>query len=84
MIEVRVPEGLWDAGLEGVITTWLFDSGDEVTQGVPVAELMAEKATFSLEAPASGTLTILAKAETPVLAGQVIALITPLGSSDRS
>jgi pyruvate/2-oxoglutarate dehydrogenase complex dihydrolipoamide acyltransferase (E2) component len=76
MTEVRVPEGLWDAGLEGVITTWLFDNGDEVPQGAPIAELMAEKATFSLEAPAAGTLTILAKVETPVRAGQVVATIT--------
>lgn len=75
MTDVRIPEGFWDGDEEGVIATWLFADGETVTAGAPLAEIMYEKASMELTAPASGALAILAPAETPVRRGQVIGRI---------
>jgi pyruvate/2-oxoglutarate dehydrogenase complex dihydrolipoamide acyltransferase (E2) component len=75
MTEVRIPESFWDEDAEGVIATWLFADGETVTQGAVLAEIMYEKASMELVAPASGTLAILTPAETPIRRGQVIARI---------
>jgi pyruvate/2-oxoglutarate dehydrogenase complex dihydrolipoamide acyltransferase (E2) component len=75
MTEVRIPEQFWDGDEEGVIATWLFADGETVTAGAPLAEIMYEKASMELIAPASGFLAILSPAEGVVRRGQVIARI---------
>jgi pyruvate/2-oxoglutarate dehydrogenase complex dihydrolipoamide acyltransferase (E2) component len=75
MTNVVVPDGLWDADTDGVVSSWLYSNGERVTQGQPLCELMYEKAAYELEAPASGVLTILIPVEQPVRAGHVIATI---------
>lgn len=72
---ILVPAGLWDDDSPGVISTWLFDDGDNVTQGAVVAELMNEKVSFEITAPASGTLSIEVPAEAEVMLGQRIGAV---------
>jgi pyruvate/2-oxoglutarate dehydrogenase complex dihydrolipoamide acyltransferase (E2) component len=74
-MEVRVPEEIVEAGAEGVISVWLFASGETVTKGDVLAEIMNAKAATQLEAPASGRLTVLVAADVPVKCGDLIARI---------
>lgn len=75
MTEVTVPTGLWDMGDEAAISAWLYAHGDAVAAGAVIAEVMVEKSSFELVAPASGTLNILVAAENPVVQGQTVARI---------
>jgi pyruvate/2-oxoglutarate dehydrogenase complex dihydrolipoamide acyltransferase (E2) component len=75
MIDVTVPAGLWNDGDEAAISAWLYADGDTVSEGAVIAELMVEKSSFEITAPASGTLHIGVPAETPVAAGEVVGRI---------
>ena len=55
MIEVvleRLPEG----AAQATIQAWYFEEGDAVTKGDEVVELVTEKGTVTVTAPASGIL----------------------------
>ncbi|AYJ85155.1 biotin attachment protein (plasmid) [Sphingomonas paeninsulae] len=75
MTDLTIPNDLWDDDSEGSIASWFFSDGDDVSKGDLVAEIMNEKVTNELLAPASGVLKILVAAEQPVSKGQVIAQI---------
>jgi pyruvate/2-oxoglutarate dehydrogenase complex dihydrolipoamide acyltransferase (E2) component len=75
MTDVTVPEHFWDDDSEGVVSAWLFVDGEIVVAGVPLAEIMYEKASMELLAPANGVLRIVAPAESAIKRGQVIARI---------
>ena len=75
MTDVTVPEGLWSDSDEAAISAWLYADGDQVSEGAVIAEIMVEKSSFELLAPASGALHILVAAETPVAAGEVVARV---------
>jgi pyruvate/2-oxoglutarate dehydrogenase complex dihydrolipoamide acyltransferase (E2) component len=75
MIEIRVPEDLWDNDDEGTLSVWFYENGARVEQGAVVAQLMLEKAQMDVESPASGTLYVEVPEETPVRKGQVIARV---------
>ncbi|MBP7334849.1 lipoyl domain-containing protein [Niveispirillum sp.] len=72
---ILIPATLWDDDSPGVISTWLFDDGDTVSEGAVVAELMNEKVGFEITAPVSGTLIIEVAAETEVMRGQRIGAV---------
>lgn len=55
---ILVPETLWDGDGEGSVSNWFYRDGETVQQGDTVAEVMSEKVTFELTAPATGRLTI--------------------------
>ncbi len=74
-MEVRIPEEIVEPGAEGVISVWLFKSGETVQQGDVLAEVMNSKAATQLEAPASGRLTIVVATEVPVRCGDLVARI---------
>lgn len=74
MREVRVPADLWQEG-DAAIAAWLYSGGELVREGSVIAELMVEKSSFEIVAPASGTLTILIPAEESVSKGQLVATI---------
>jgi len=76
MIDILVADNLWDEG-EAAISAWLYADGDLVMAGAIVAELMIEKSTIELIAPATGILRILVAAEEPVAKGQIVARIEP-------
>lgn len=62
---------------EGTIGTWYKKEGDNVEKGEPLVEVFSEKATYDLEAPASGILQkilVLEGVDAPVNA--VLAVIT--------
>jgi len=61
---------------EGLITEWLFASGEAVEKGKPIAMVETEKVQTELEAPVSGTLVDVKfkdNEEAPV--GDIIAYI---------
>jgi pyruvate/2-oxoglutarate dehydrogenase complex dihydrolipoamide acyltransferase (E2) component len=74
-MDVIIPEELWGDDSEGVISAWLFEDGESVSQGGVLAEVMNAKAVMELVAPASGRLSILVAPETPVRRGQIVARI---------
>jgi pyruvate/2-oxoglutarate dehydrogenase complex dihydrolipoamide acyltransferase (E2) component len=76
MTDIIVGHDLWDEG-EAAISAWLYGNGNQVVAGAIVAELMVEKSTMELIAPATGTLHILVAAEQPVAKGQTVARIEP-------
>lgn len=75
MTDVCIPTDIWESQLEGVITAWLYDDGAAVAAGDVIAELMSEKVSFALEAPAAGRLRILVAPEVGIRPGQVVARI---------
>ncbi len=76
MTDVTVPLDLWDEDDKtGSIVLWLYPDGAQVQQGQLIAEILVEKVTLELEAPASGTLKIKVAPEVVVNKGDVVATI---------
>ncbi len=59
MSEMLMPK-LSDTMEEGTVIRWLKAEGDAVTRGEPLVEIETDKATMTVEAPANGTLRIIA------------------------
>ncbi len=78
-VPVIIPENLWEphGDEEAVLVGWLAQDGASVEAGVVIAEIMVEKVTIDIEAPASGRLVIVTPVDTPVHLGDVIAKIYP-------
>ena len=75
-VEIRVPDNLWDdRDKTGSIVLWLYKEGAVVKEGDVIAEMLFEKATLELPAPASGKLHIAVEAEVPVALGDLIGSI---------
>lgn len=72
---ILIPATLWDDDSPGVISTWLFDDGETVSEGAVVAELMNEKVSFEVTAPATGRLSVEVPAEAEVALGQRIGAV---------
>jgi len=73
-IEVKLPQ--WGMGMtEGEILEWLKNDGDRVTQGEPLVEVEAAKATEVVDSPASGILQIVAQVGDIIEVREVIAVI---------
>jgi pyruvate dehydrogenase E2 component (dihydrolipoamide acetyltransferase) len=64
----------------GEIVSWLVGEGERVEEGQPLLEVMTDKATAELDAPASGILTGIRAAEgTEIPVGETIAFIAEPG-----
>jgi pyruvate dehydrogenase E2 component (dihydrolipoamide acetyltransferase) len=62
---------------EGTVGTWYKKEGDNVEKGEPLVEVFSEKATYDLEAPASGILRkILVQENDEASVDAVLAVIT--------
>jgi pyruvate dehydrogenase E2 component (dihydrolipoamide acetyltransferase) len=62
---------------EGTVGKWYKKEGDTVEKDEPIVEVVSEKATYDLEAPASGTLRkILIEEGVDVPVNEVLAIIT--------
>jgi pyruvate/2-oxoglutarate dehydrogenase complex dihydrolipoamide acyltransferase (E2) component len=61
--------------VEGDIAEWLAADGDHVIEGEPLYLLEADKSTNEVEAPASGTLRIIAPAGETYEVGAVLGVI---------
>jgi pyruvate/2-oxoglutarate dehydrogenase complex dihydrolipoamide acyltransferase (E2) component len=76
MTEVRVPLDLWaEDGKTGSIVVWLYPDGATVKEGDLIAEILVEKTTLELYAPAGGTLKIAVEPEVVIDKGQLVATI---------
>lgn len=60
---------------EGQVAEWLAKDGDQVSEGQPLYSLEADKSTNEVEAPASGTLRIVAKTGEMYEVGTVLGYI---------
>jgi pyruvate/2-oxoglutarate dehydrogenase complex dihydrolipoamide acyltransferase (E2) component len=54
--EVELPDLGDDAESEAVVSFWLKEEGETVTEGEDLIELTTDKAAFTLPAPKSGVL----------------------------
>ena len=62
---------------EGTVIEWFKKEGDMVKKGEPLVEVLSEKATYEVEAPASGVLRkILAPEGTDVPVAGILGIIT--------
>ena len=59
----------------GVVSEWLKNEGDHVTEGETVANIETDKIANSVEAPATGTLHLVAELFDEIPVGEVIAYI---------
>lgn len=75
MNDVIIARDWWEDDSDGAISAWFVENGDKVDAGAVIAEVMNEKVSFELTAPAAGTITILVPAEDPVQRGQIVARI---------
>ena len=77
MTDIVVPQGLWDAEVtpEGIVSNWFYADGAQVAKGQVVAEIMVEKSTFDIEAPADGTLTRSVAKDGVIRPGSVIGTV---------
>lgn len=60
---------------EGQVAEWLAKEGDQVTEGQPLFSLEADKSTNEVEAPATGTLRIVAEVGETYEVGAVLGYI---------
>lgn len=60
---------------EGQVAEWLAKDGDQVAEGQPLFSLEADKSTNEVEAPASGTLRIVAQVGETYEVGTVLGYI---------
>ncbi len=60
---------------EGVLATWFVADGDQVASGQLLGEVMVEKVSGDVQAPASGRVRLLVAEEQTARQGDVIALV---------
>jgi pyruvate/2-oxoglutarate dehydrogenase complex dihydrolipoamide acyltransferase (E2) component len=73
---VIIPADLWEEDDKtGSIVLWLYKDGASVKEGDLIAEVLVEKVTLELVAPATGTLRIRVEPEVVVNKGDEVAVI---------
>jgi pyruvate/2-oxoglutarate dehydrogenase complex dihydrolipoamide acyltransferase (E2) component len=60
---------------EGVLATWFVSDGDQVTGGQLLGEVMVEKVSGDVLAPAAGQVRLLVSEDQTARQGEVIARI---------
>lgn len=75
MTDILIPHGLWSQGDTAVIGSWLYADGDVVHRGNVIAEIMVEKTSHELIAPATGILRIAVPEEVELAPGQSVGRI---------
>jgi pyruvate dehydrogenase E2 component (dihydrolipoamide acetyltransferase) len=74
--QIVFPEFAEDGDEEAKVITWNVKVGDKVNEGDEVIELLTDKATFTVPAPVSGTLTeINAPKDSIVKVGETLGVI---------
>ena len=74
-VEVLLPK-LGFSMNEGVIVEWLVPDGGQVVSGAPLYSLESDKSTQEVDAPVSGTLSILKVAGETCEVGTVLGVIS--------
>lgn len=79
-IEFKLPD-IGEGVAEGEIVQWLVKAGDQVAEHQSVVEVMTDKATVEIPAPAAGTISeILVAAGETVPVGEVIFRLATAGA----
>ncbi len=74
-VEVKLP-ALDEKTTEASVSFWYFDKGEEVKEGADLLEVVTDKATFNVPAPAAGKLSELnAQEGDAVKPGDVLGVI---------
>jgi pyruvate/2-oxoglutarate dehydrogenase complex dihydrolipoamide acyltransferase (E2) component len=60
---------------DGTLANWLAADGERIEEGAPLFALESDKAVQEVEAPATGTLKIIAQVGETYPVGTVLALI---------
>ena len=78
-VSVVIPTSLWesDGTEEAVLAEWFVEDGATVEEGAPLAEVMVDKVSLALDAPARGVVEIRTPGGTPVGLGTTVAVIRP-------
>jgi len=66
-VEIRLPALGDDKNLEANVSFWYFDAGEKVKQGEDLLEVVTDKATFNVPAPAAGKLASISAGEGEVV-----------------
>jgi len=75
-VEVKLPDLGEDAPDEATVSFFYVEEGGKVKEGDDLVEMVTDKASFNVPAPATGTITeILAKEEDIIEVGQTLAVI---------
>lgn len=64
-----------EPGAEGVLATWFVSDGDQVASGQLLAEVMVEKVSGEVLAPATGRVRLLVAEDQTAHQGEVIARV---------
>ncbi|HUY49484.1 MAG TPA: lipoyl domain-containing protein [Streptosporangiaceae bacterium] len=76
MTDVRFPElSKEQPGAEGVLATWFVTDGDQVASGELLGEVMVDKVSGDVLAPAAGRVRLLVAEEQAARQGTVIARV---------
>lgn len=74
-VSVEMPQ-LGESIIEGTVTAWLKNLGDQVTDGEPIVTVSTDKADVEVLSPASGRLSdVMVNEDETVLVGTELALI---------
>jgi len=63
LVEVTLPELGEDAGKEATVSFWYVEAGGAVEKDQDLVEMVTDKATFNVPAPAGGVLKEVAALE---------------------
>jgi pyruvate dehydrogenase E2 component (dihydrolipoamide acetyltransferase) len=75
-VEIKVPDPGEDGPKEASISFWMFEAGDEVSEGEDLVELVTDKASYTVSAPSDGRLTEIRAGEgDTVTPNQVLAVM---------
>jgi pyruvate/2-oxoglutarate dehydrogenase complex dihydrolipoamide acyltransferase (E2) component len=75
-IEVKLPDLGEGAGKEATVSFWYLEAGAQVKKDEDLVEMVTDKATFNVPAPASGKLAkVVALEGEKVQVGSVMAVI---------
>lgn len=76
MTDVRFPQlSEEQPDAEGVLATWFVADGDQVASGQLLGEVMVEKVSGEVRAPAAGLLRLLIAEDQTARQGEVIARV---------
>jgi 2-oxoglutarate dehydrogenase E2 component (dihydrolipoamide succinyltransferase) len=73
-LDIKVPS-VGESVTQGILASWLKAEGDHVEEGSDLFELETDKATVTVPAPATGSLSISVPAGTEVTIGQVVGAV---------
>lgn len=79
-LQVKLPKLGEEAGEEATVSFFFVDEGDRIKEGQDLVEMVTDKASFKVPAPATGKIVrLVAKEDDVVKAGDVLAVMDTQG-----